>query len=256
MNDKPDSRIVTFDLMSQDPDYYFVLTEALREFAARQRAEAEDEADPGSRIRWAETAESAVERIEEALSTPATTGDVAASPEQMLREFHASRAIHGGLMPEQPAADIPGWIQRLRVDLLDEEVEELREAITEGDIVKIADAIGDIAYVAVGTAVTYGIPFDDIFAEVHRSNMTKVNTPDEAKLVKGPDYQPPDIAGVLMDHTAPPATIEDIVADSINQQSTWDNALRHPVFGCGDPGPCVNGPSPHPWHSSCQRDVD
>ena len=59
-------RIVSFDLMPRDPDYYFVLTEALQEFAARQRAEAEDEADPGSRIRWAETAKDALERIEEA----------------------------------------------------------------------------------------------------------------------------------------------------------------------------------------------
>ena len=65
---EPDPRIVSFDLMPNDPDYHFVLTEALQEFAARQRAEAEDEADPGSRIRWAETAESALERIEEALS--------------------------------------------------------------------------------------------------------------------------------------------------------------------------------------------
>jgi hypothetical protein len=70
-----DMRIVAFDLMSQDPDYYFVLTEALQEFAARQRSEAGDldEHDAAQRIRWAETAESALERIEKALSMPART---------------------------------------------------------------------------------------------------------------------------------------------------------------------------------------
>ena len=93
------------------------------------------------------------------------------SPEQMLREFHASKAIHGGLMPEKPTADIPPWVQMLRMDLLDEEVSELHEAVEKGDIAKIADGIADIAYVVVGTAVAYGIPFDAVFAEVHRSNI-------------------------------------------------------------------------------------
>ena len=162
------------------------------------------------------------------------------TPEQMLREFHASKAIHGGLMPEQPTADIPVWVQMLRISLLDEEVRELAEAVEAGDIVKIADAIGDIAYVAVGTAVTYGIPFDAVFAEVHRSNMTKINTPAEAKLVKGPDYQPPDIARVLADPKLRAA---------------------HPAPGygddlCHDPAACANGPLPHSRHHSCWLDRD
>ena len=127
----------------------------------------------------------------------ARTFTPAQSPEQMLREFHASKAIHAGLMPETPTADIPQWVQELRMKLLDEETDELSEAVLARDIVKIADAIGDIAYVVAGTAVAYGIPFDAVFAEVHRSNMTKINTPDEAKLVKGPGYSPPRIAEIL-----------------------------------------------------------
>lgn len=70
-----ESRIVSFDLMPKDPDYYFVLTEALREFEARQRAEAEgaeDADDFGVRLRWAETAQAALDRIEKAMSAPAT----------------------------------------------------------------------------------------------------------------------------------------------------------------------------------------
>lgn len=119
------------------------------------------------------------------------------SPEVMLREFHAAKAVHGGLMPPAPTASIPLAVRDLRASLLAEEVAELAAAVAAGDIVKIADGIADIVYVAVGTAVTYGIPFDAVFAEVHRSNMTKTNTPEEAKLVKGPGYEPPDIARVL-----------------------------------------------------------
>ena len=119
------------------------------------------------------------------------------SPEEMLREFHATKRIHAGLMPEVPTTDIPDWVRSLRWHLFSEEVSELGEADADHDIVKMADAIADIVYVLVGTAVVHGIPFDAVFAEVHRSNMTKVNTPDEAKLVKGPGYEPPDIAGAM-----------------------------------------------------------
>ena len=61
-------RLVTFDLMSDDPDYYFVLTTALGDFAAQARAEAKEGTNPESNTRWAETAEDALWRIEMALS--------------------------------------------------------------------------------------------------------------------------------------------------------------------------------------------
>lgn len=69
MTTSTESRIVSFDLMPEDPDYYFVLTEALRDFAARERATAADDPDhAASRIRLAETAEDALDRIEMALA--------------------------------------------------------------------------------------------------------------------------------------------------------------------------------------------
>jgi hypothetical protein len=71
----PEPRIVTFDLMSEDPDYYFVLTTALGDFAAQARAEAKDGINPESNTRWAETAEDALYRVEAAL---ARSGDAAA----------------------------------------------------------------------------------------------------------------------------------------------------------------------------------
>lgn len=124
------------------------------------------------------------------------------SLEQLLREFHQAKAIHGRFMPEQPTVAVPDWIQGLRLRLLAEEVTELRDAVRIGSLEKIADGIADIITVVAGTAVVYGLPLDALIAEVNRSNMTKVNTPDEGKLVKGPGYEPPDIAGVLGLHSA------------------------------------------------------
>jgi hypothetical protein len=63
-----ESRIVSFDLMLSEPDYYFVLTQALGDFAARTRGEVEDGGAPESHIRWAETAEAMLDRIEKALN--------------------------------------------------------------------------------------------------------------------------------------------------------------------------------------------
>jgi predicted HAD superfamily Cof-like phosphohydrolase len=77
----------------------------------------------------------------------------------MLREFHASKQIHAGWMPDHPTAALPPRLADLRQALLDEEVAELHDALAAGDLVGIADALGDIAYVLGGTAVTYGLPF-------------------------------------------------------------------------------------------------
>lgn len=71
------------------------------------------------------------------------------------------------------------------------------------NLVEVADGIADSIYVLVGTAISYGIPIDRIFREVHRSNMTKtaIKAMDGhkygTKTPKGPDYIPPDIAGIL-----------------------------------------------------------
>jgi len=76
-------RIVTFDLMTDDPDYYFVLTTALGDFAAQARAEAKDGTNPESNTRWAETAEDAIYRIETSLArTPAMADDLTTAKEK------------------------------------------------------------------------------------------------------------------------------------------------------------------------------
>jgi predicted HAD superfamily Cof-like phosphohydrolase len=87
--------------------------------------------------------------------------------------------------------DVDG--QPVRLTRLDPEV------VGAVDLAKVADGLADLKYVTEGTAVTWGIPLDAVFAEVHRSNMTKRGGTKDAhgKLGKPLTYEPPDIAGVL-----------------------------------------------------------
>ncbi|MQA87594.1 MAG: nucleotide pyrophosphohydrolase [Streptosporangiales bacterium] len=119
----------------------------------------------------------------------------------LVCEFHAAS---GEEVPATPQRNVPLAQRNLRQQILEEEVQELREAVVAADLVGIADALADIVYVACGTAITYGIPFDAVFAEVHRSNMTKIG-PDgptfraDGKIMKGPHFEPPDIESRLFD---------------------------------------------------------
>jgi predicted HAD superfamily Cof-like phosphohydrolase len=114
-----------------------------------------------------------------------------------LRQFHTELNVHDGWAPMGPSALVPEQLRKLRRYLLDEEVEELAQAMEAADIVEIADALGDIAYVVMGTAFTYGIDLDLVIDEIHRSNMTKTNVPGKGKLVKGDGYRAPRLGQVL-----------------------------------------------------------
>jgi hypothetical protein len=115
----------------------------------------------------------------------------------MAWQFHVGLGVHGGWFPQAPTTMIPGHLHKARQDLLEEEVRELAEAIEARDIVKVADALGDITYVVAGTALTYGIDLDLVLDAVHASNMTKDNVPGYDKLVKGDGYEPPAIGAAL-----------------------------------------------------------
>jgi len=85
-----------------------------------------------------------------------------------------------------------------RSKILEEEAEELRTALFSKDIIKIADAIGDVIYVAYGTGVACGIDMEPILPEIHRSNMTKEKPIGcTGKAVKGKNYSPPDIESII-----------------------------------------------------------
>jgi predicted HAD superfamily Cof-like phosphohydrolase len=91
----------------------------------------------------------------------------------------------------------------LREKLIEEEFWELKQAFSEGDVVAYADAVADLLYVVYGTADEAGIDVDAVFAEVHRSNMSKVGADgkvlrrEDGKILKPDTYSPPDVESVL-----------------------------------------------------------
>src|SRR5205085_209386 len=91
---------------------------------------------------------------------------------ELVGEFHRAFGLPVRTVPSGSLAGSEG---DLRQAILDEEVEELRRAAAEADVLGVADALADIVYVICGTAHCYGIDLDAAVAEVHRSNMTKLD---------------------------------------------------------------------------------
>jgi NTP pyrophosphatase (non-canonical NTP hydrolase) len=115
------------------------------------------------------------------------------SPSRMLAEFHAA-VSH----PETDGL----WLRRT---LHDEEHAELVEALELGDRGQIARELADVVYVAFGTACAAGINLDAALAEVHRANMHKATAGirrDDGKVIKPPDFKPPDMSAALAPHKA------------------------------------------------------
>jgi predicted HAD superfamily Cof-like phosphohydrolase len=113
----------------------------------------------------------------------------------MVKEFHET---FGLVVRERPGIPDSQTVQ-LRVRLIKEELEELQEAFDNHDIVEVADALGDLMYVVLGTAVSCGLPTDQIFDEIHRSNMSKVggHRDEGGKWIKPPTYSPPYLEPIL-----------------------------------------------------------
>ena len=90
-------------------------------------------------------------------------------------------------------------IIKLRIDLIKEELNELTEAINQKNIVEVADALTDILYVTYGAGHSFGINLDLCFAEVQRSNMSKLGNDgkpiynDQGKVMKGSNYTKPNL---------------------------------------------------------------
>lgn len=119
----------------------------------------------------------------------------------MLKEFHEKFGHHINSMPTSYVSE---EIKELRVKLMQEELDEVKEALEVKDIVDLADGLADLLYVVFGTALSYNIPIEDVFAEVHRSNMTKSMEKDtkaiKGKTLKGPNFEPPRIASIIQLH--------------------------------------------------------
>ena len=91
-------------------------------------------------------------------------------------------------------------INKLRVDLIEEELEELKEAINKKDLQETIDALTDILYVTYGAGHAFGINLDKCFEEVQNSNMSKLDENgkpiynEHGKVMKGPNYFKPDLS--------------------------------------------------------------
>lgn len=124
-----------------------------------------------------------------------------------VREFHdAFRIVNG----QSPAGNIDEKTYLLRYKLMREENEEYLEAAQKGDIVEVADALGDMLYILCGTILSHGLQdkIAEVFREIQRSNMSKLDENGEpiyredGKVLKSNRYFRPDIKAILAGHEA------------------------------------------------------
>ncbi len=101
--------------------------------------------------------------------------------------------------PELPTADT----ENLCLKLIHEERLELLAAVDADDLVEIADALGDLIYVTIGMGLAYGLPMEEVFAEIQRTNMAKfpdgkvVRDKLSGKIMKPHGWEPPDIRAII-----------------------------------------------------------
>ncbi len=113
----------------------------------------------------------------------------------MVEAFHRKFGILVRTVP----MDVNEETKQLRVRLIQEEFDELKEAMATGNLAAVAKEMADLLYVAYGTAVSYGIDMEPVFQEVHRSNLSKVGGYKRAdgKWVKPSTYSPADIDSIV-----------------------------------------------------------
>jgi predicted HAD superfamily Cof-like phosphohydrolase len=119
-----------------------------------------------------------------------------------VAEFHEAFGIENNT---NPTADLGLDQATLRYTLMREENEEYFEAAQNGDLVEIADALGDQLYILCGTILRHGLQHKivEVFEEIQRSNMSKLGADgkpiyrEDGKVLKGPGYFRPNIAGIL-----------------------------------------------------------
>lgn len=129
--------------------------------------------------------------------------------EIVVKEFHDAMRQQSNL--DQPSSELLEFRYRLLVEELKEVGEEVAIAMTEanmggiGDKVKIRllKELADLQYVLSGFAVTLGLPLEEAFYRVHKSNMSKLGEDgkpvyrDDGKVLKGPNYQPPNLEDLV-----------------------------------------------------------
>ncbi|WP_432170993.1 MazG nucleotide pyrophosphohydrolase domain-containing protein [Streptomyces sp. 1222.5] len=121
------------------------------------------------------------------------------SPADLVREFHRVFGLDTRSTPAEVAPELAAH----RGELLAEEAAEVAEVAVEGPLDRLAHELADVVYVAYGTALVHGIDLDEVIAEIHRANMSKLG-PDgqvarraDGKVLKGEHYRAPDVSAVL-----------------------------------------------------------
>ena len=95
-------------------------------------------------------------------------------------------------------------INILRINLIEEELDELKQAINQKNLIEVADALTDILYVTYGAGHAFGINLDKCFEEVQNSNMSKLGDngkpiySEKGKVLKGPNYFKPNLSNLLV----------------------------------------------------------
>ncbi|PJB73249.1 MAG: phosphoribosyl-ATP diphosphatase [Alphaproteobacteria bacterium CG_4_9_14_3_um_filter_47_13] len=123
----------------------------------------------------------------------------------MTHTLKSVQAFHEAFdLPVKTRPDISDpKTNRLRINLLAEELDELKDALAQGDITEVLDALTDLQYVLDGAYLSFGLQAvkHAAFDEVHRSNMSKlgvdgkpIRRESDGKVLKGPDYFKPDLA--------------------------------------------------------------
>lgn len=119
-----------------------------------------------------------------------------------VQEFHEAFGLG---IKEQPTAILGAEKIGLRYELMKEENEEYLAAANKGDLVEVADALGDMLYILCGTIIEHGMQdkIVEVFDEIQRSNMSKLGEDgqpvyrEDGKVLKGPNYFRPDLQKIL-----------------------------------------------------------
>lgn len=119
-----------------------------------------------------------------------------------VEQFHISFGLG---VSKKPMADLGEAKNLLRFNLMDEENKEYLEAANEGDLIEVADALGDMLYILCGTILEHGMQYkiEEVFEEIQRSNMSKLGEDgnpiyrEDGKVMKGPNYFKPDIQSIM-----------------------------------------------------------
>ncbi len=119
-----------------------------------------------------------------------------------VQEFHEAFGLG---VQQQPMAALGDEKVKLRYELMREENEEYLDAALQGDLVEVADALGDMLYILCGTIIEHGLQhkISEVFDEIQRSNMSKLGEDgqpvyrEDGKVLKGPNYIRPDLDKIL-----------------------------------------------------------